>query len=59
MAAGTSKFLPPSRGVKRSHDGMIVTEPVTPKDVLSVGPVRMAILADEADLLGQQFGRIG
>jgi len=54
VAAGTSKFLPPVRGVKMSHDGMIITEPITTEDVLSVGFVGMTILADQTDLLVQE-----
>lgn len=54
VAAGASQFLPLASRVKLSHNGMIVAEPKSPEDVLSVGLIRMAILADQADLLVQE-----
>jgi hypothetical protein len=58
MAAGTSQFLSLAGGVQMSHDRMIVAEPIASEDVLSIGLVGMAILADQADLLGQEPGRV-
>jgi len=58
MAAGTSQFLSLAGGVKMSHDRMIVAEPVASEDVLPVGLVGMAVLADHSDLLGQEPGRV-
>ena len=58
MATGTSQFLSLAGGVKMSHDRMIVAEPVASEDVLPVGLVGMAVLADHADLLGQEPGRV-
>ena len=55
VTTSASQFLPVARRVKASHDGMIVAEPVSPQDVLPAGLVRMAILADHADLLSQEI----
>jgi hypothetical protein len=38
---------------------MIVAEPIAAEDMLSAGPVRMAILTDEGDRLVQETGHIG
>ena len=54
VTTSASQFLPAARRVKASHDGMIVAEPIPHQDVLPIGLVRMAILADQADLMDQE-----
>ena len=54
VAAGASQFLSLAGRIKLSHDGMIITEPIPAEDMLSIGLVGMAILAEQAYLLRQE-----
>jgi hypothetical protein len=54
VAAGAPQFLSLAGRIKFSHDGMIITEPIPAEDMLSIGLVGMAILAEQAYLLGQE-----